>query len=153
MDTYTDLNLVGYLYNICYGGFGFSDEFKKQYNEKYAKGDDKKLRYLDGERTDPDVVALFNELGADVSSGDFADLTIRYFPEEFLKYVDLIEYDGLERVCICKSKVYEALLKNFMEERKKNPELTLDDLEDRYTSTTTKLQRYNEYLKNVGQIN
>jgi hypothetical protein len=146
---YSDLNLVGYLYNGCYGGFGFSDKFKKRIIAKRGPTSHAPKDHFREDRSDPEYIALFNELGAKASSGDFASLKIRYFPEEFLEFVNVHEYDGLETVGISEPEVYAGLLKNFLAERKRNPELTLDDLETRYTATKAKLARYNEYLNNV----
>ncbi len=148
---YSDLNLVGYLYNTCHGGFEFSEEFKKRMNDKRVAAGLQPLKYFRDERTDPEYIALFKELGARASSGYCARLAIRYFPEEFLQFVVIDEYDGRESVAICQAEVYEALLKGFMEERARGDALTLEDLDARYIATKGKLERYAEYKRNKAE--
>jgi hypothetical protein len=154
---YADLNLVGYLYNTCHGGFEFSEEFKKRMNDKRVAAGLQPLKYFREERVDPEYIALFKELGARASSGYCARLAIAYFPEEFLEFVVIDEYDGRESVAICQAEVYEALLKRFMEERahgkleQEGEQVTLEDLDARYIATKAKLERYAEYKRNKAE--
>ena len=78
------------LYNAKYGGFSFSDafvdEFKKRHPEKKCKNG----------RTDPDVIALFEEMGSERSSGRCANLQIEEIPDDVEFEID--EYDGMETV-------------------------------------------------------
>ena len=146
MDAFSDLNLVGYLYNSCYGGFGFSEEFQTKLNERRVAAGKEPIEYFREERTDPMYIELFNELGSKRSSDWAARLTMRYFPEAFLKYVLVNEYDGRESPSIVYSEIYEDLMKGFFSEREKNPELTLEELEQRYKTMNAMIARYKEYL-------
>lgn len=143
---YDDLDFVGYLYNACYGGFSFSSMFVHRMNERLkAAGSEKKFSEYTNDRTDPMAIELFQELGADVSSGRFAALRIAWVPREFLEYVDLHEYDGVESVRILFDEMDSLLLKNFLSDWNRNPSLTVEDLNDRYLTMREKVVRYKEY--------
>ena len=104
--------MVGIVYNGCYGGFSLSTEAEKMYIElkgftpvkresKYswdqgylAEGWDD---YYDRDipRNDPDLVKVVEKLGSK-ASGDCADLRVEYLPKGTLYRIK--EYDGLETV-------------------------------------------------------
>lgn len=149
MEEYKDLNLVGYLYNKCYGGFTFSDAFLKRLNKCRREEGLEPIPAYRKERTDPMVITLFQEMGREASSGPCSNLKIFWVPDEFLRFVYCDEYDGKESVSVVKSEVYADLLENFLKERETKPELTLDDLEARYHTVKAKLARYDEFLKKV----
>jgi hypothetical protein len=79
------------LYNAKYGGFSFSDAFLDEFKKRHPE------KKWSVERTDPDVIALFEELGCDKSSGYCADLRIEEIPDDVEFEID--EYDGMETVC------------------------------------------------------
>ena len=149
METYADLNLVGYLYNICYGGFSFSQKFVEEINEERKRVGSKLLKAYSDERTEPDVISLFQKVGSEYASGRNANLAMYWVPEEFLGYVDLHEYDGSEHVEVSSSEIYTDLLKQFLSDWKRDPSLTVEDLNRRYADTTGKINRYKEFLENV----
>jgi hypothetical protein len=150
---YDDLDLIGYLYNACYGGFSFSEEFVRRMNEKrVAAGmetetDTWKFTEYSNERVDPMVIELYQELGSEASSGYYSQIHITWIPREFLKYVDVHDYDGTESVRVDFKDLDSDLLKNFLEEWKANPTLTVEDLNQRYTVAKEKVARYKEYQK------
>lgn len=82
------------LYNTCYGGFSFSDEFivelNRRFPEKRAEAHAFELR------TDPEAIALFEELGPVRSSGPHSSLKIRNIPDGMDWDID--EYDGKESI-------------------------------------------------------
>ena len=81
------------LYNARHGGFGFSDAFVDEFKKRHPEKD---LNKWSVERSDPDTIALFEEMGSDKSSGYCADLRIEEIPDDVELEID--EYDGLETV-------------------------------------------------------
>jgi hypothetical protein len=153
---YADLDLVGYLYNACYGGFGFSEAFLERLNERRVQAGlepvDRHYAFCVSnkkDRADPIVVQLFEEMGSKASSGDYGRIHIRKIPRRFLDYVETNEYDGKESVWLDNNKIYAGLLKDFAEEFRADPTLTAAELEQRYAMTEATLARYNQYLTNV----
>jgi hypothetical protein len=80
------------LINNCYGGFGYSDEFVKEFYKR--KGIEPQEYHEDMTVDNPEVIALFEELGSEFASGSFAQLKIVEIPDG-LKF-DVGEYDGQE---------------------------------------------------------
>jgi hypothetical protein len=103
------------LYNDCYGGFDFSDEFKKEYTKRTGKeiqdtwGPNKTLRM------DPVIVALVEEKGTEWSSASHAVLAIRRIPAIFASYWDIHEYDGNETIHVDVNAALADCLETFME--------------------------------------
>lgn len=88
---------VGILYNTCYGGFGFSDEFALELGERIGEAIGhayKHHRYRDH----PEAVKLFEEKGSEWSSGSYSKLAIEYIPAILKDYYHIPEYDGKEDV-------------------------------------------------------
>lgn len=107
--------------NRCFGGFGLSDKAVKRYGEikglnlvkipyKYENGesasfgtwyrdgiedDDHFFSTYDFERTDPALVQVVEELGAE-ANGDCAKLSIEELPAGTLYRIE--EYDGMEHI-------------------------------------------------------
>jgi len=78
--------------NKCFGGFGISEKALARYNEL---ADIKLETYYGMDRTDPFLVQVVEELGAEAN--DFAaDLKIVEIPDNIEWYVH--EYDGIEAV-------------------------------------------------------
>jgi hypothetical protein len=150
MEAYSDLELVPFLYNTCYGGYGFSREFMTRLNERRAAAGFDQIKYdIDLQRkkyrSDPMITTLYQEMGSEAASGDFAQLTCDWIPKEFLPYVDIHEYDGTESVGVPILEVEADLLRAFLSEWKKNPELDVDDLNQRYETLQGKWKRYTQY--------
>ena len=108
------------LYNACYGGFNFSQEFVEEFNKRHPD----KTRKLDRwhvERSDPDVIALFEEKGPEWSSGRCSNLDVEEIPDDVEYHVD--EYDGLETVTwdIPKDEIIKDLM-DILKGRKKEDE-------------------------------
>jgi len=85
------------LINTSYGGFGYSDQFIVEYYKRigiepgeYPEDDE----YMS--RDNPDVIALFEELGSEFASGEYAQLTVVEVLDG-LGY-DIEEYDGAEYI-------------------------------------------------------
>lgn len=153
---YADLDLVGYLYNACYGGFGFSKAFVERLNERRVQVGLEPVKehyapYTSNvkARTDPMAVQLFEEMGSKAASGSYSRIHIRKIPRRFLDYVETNEYDGEESVWLDTNQIYKRLLNDFVEEFRADPTLTAAELERRYALTEATLARYNQYLANV----
>ena len=102
------------LVNRCYGGFGFSDQFyealgwvvkeKGSFFKYYEPTEEWKERYPQEStyyddrdiRTNPEVIALFEEKGSEWSSGGFAKLDLVEIPDDIRYEID--EYDGIETI-------------------------------------------------------
>ncbi len=156
-DDYADLDLVGYLYNACYGGFGFSKTFIERLNERRAQAglepvEEHYAPYASNVkgRTDPIAVQLFEEMGSKASSDSYSRIHIRKFPREFLKYVETSEYDGKESVYLDRSQIHTDLLKGFVKEFRADGSTPACELERRYAMTEAKLSRYEQYLTSVS---
>ena len=110
--------MIKILYNNCYGGFNFSDEFVAEY--KRRKGEDigarGRLYYngLDSMRCDPVVVAIFEEFGSERSSGPTAALELYEIPAIFARYWEIDEYDGDETVRVNINDAYADVLHAYM---------------------------------------
>jgi hypothetical protein len=97
------------LYNTCYGGFNFSNEFTEEFNNRNTE----RLTPLETrheERTDPSVIALFEEKGSEWSSGRHSKLDIIEIPDDVEFTVE--EYDGIETISwsIPKDEIIKDLL-------------------------------------------
>lgn len=91
------MDTIGILYNTCYGGFGFSDEFALELGERIGEAIGhayKHYRYRDH----PEAVKLFLEKGTEWSSGTCAKLNIEYIPASMKDYHVVSEYDGKEGI-------------------------------------------------------
>jgi hypothetical protein len=100
------------LINVCYGGFGISNEAIELWAKKKNIALTKRTTeygdydyYTDGDeiisgcfidRDDPALIEVFEELGSARTSGDHSDLTLVELPDN-CKY-DLTEYDGWESI-------------------------------------------------------
>jgi len=100
------------LINVCYGGYGISDEaielwakkknmvLKKEYLEyggyEYYMSDDKIISGYDIDRDDPTLIEVFEELGPGRTSGQYSNLKLIELPDN-CEY-DLTEYDGWESI-------------------------------------------------------
>ena len=91
------------LYNDCYGGFNFSNEFMTDYEERTGKKISEN-RYIgsssDSIRIDPVAIAIFEEHGSEWCSGIKSRLEVRKIPAAFMKYWEIEEYDGNEYVVV-----------------------------------------------------
>jgi hypothetical protein len=97
------------LHNVCYGGFGFSDEF-----EAYLKSVNYDIENRWGRkfRSDPTLIAHVEAFGIERAAGEYAKLSIAIIPEFHTWYIN--EYDGIESV-ICEfpwEQLARALLNN-----------------------------------------
>jgi len=105
-------NKMKLLINVCYGGFGISNEAIELWAKKKNIALTKRTTeygdydyYTDGDeiisgcfidRDDPALIEVFEELGSARTSGDHSDLTLVELPDN-CKY-DLTEYDGWESI-------------------------------------------------------
>ena len=97
------------LHNVCYGGFGFSDEFKAYLKSvNYDIENRRGLKF----RSDPTLIAHVEAFGIERAAGKYAKLSIATVPD--FHTVRWAEYDGIESV-ICEfpwERVARALLNN-----------------------------------------
>lgn len=108
------------IYNTCYGGFNFSNEFVEEFNNRNTE----RATHLETrheERTDPSVIALFEEKGSEWSSGRHSKLDIMNIPDDVEFTVE--EYDGIETITwsIPKDEIIKDLL-DIIKGRKKEEE-------------------------------
>jgi hypothetical protein len=81
------------LYNGCYGGWGLSDKAKELYILRKVKDPIYYLR----RRSDPTLIQIYNELGADFDS-KYSKTVTEKIPKKYENYYYITEYDGLETV-------------------------------------------------------
>ena len=96
--------LIEYMYNAKYGGFEFSDDFIKEYKERYGKS-----FTHPAVRSDQNAIALFKERGqwdsclSRVIDGEerlMCSIALAKIPTMYLDFVKIHEYDGIESLSI-----------------------------------------------------
>lgn len=109
------------LYNACYGGFNFSKQFVEEFNARHPDRPKKLETWYEGERTDPGIIALFEEKGSVWSSGAYAKLDVEEIPDDVEFHIR--EYDGMEGVAwsIPKDEIIQDLM-DIIKGRKKEEE-------------------------------
>ena len=88
---------VEILYNRCFGGFGFSPEAVSEYHKRKAV--DPPFDQYEIERHDGVMIQIVKELGPK-ANGYCAKLAIQRVPAQFVRYYEIVEYDGSESVQI-----------------------------------------------------
>ena len=87
--------------NVCYGGFSVSREVY----ERLGKDWDGYGYKFDNARTNPDLIAVIEEIGSERGSGFCANLKVIDIPEEATDW-ELSEYDGAEEIlCVIGGKI------------------------------------------------
>jgi hypothetical protein len=100
------------LINVCYGGYGLSNEALELWAKKKNLTLTKKTTeygdydyYVDGDtiisgydidRDDPTIIEVFEELGSERTSGNHSELSLVELPDG-CEY-DITEYDGWESI-------------------------------------------------------
>lgn len=102
------------LINKCYGGFSFSYDFMKLFQEKHPEYfTDKHKPYYFFEamshRYNPDVIQMFQEKGSKWCSGQYSNLVLKEIPDNVSDYVYVGEYDGYESLNIDWKKAFYRL--------------------------------------------
>lgn len=115
------MSTIKVIYNDCYGGFAFSEEFLAAFKERTGRTLDihKELLHLgpNSIRCNADAIALLEEKGAEWSSGTNSYLAIREFPAVFANYWEIDEYDGNETVRVAVAEALADVLDTYMETR------------------------------------
>lgn len=152
-EDFSELDLVGFIYNEKYGGFCYSEKFIERLNEKRVEkglekivGSPYELSFKKSLRFDPISIEVFNELGREESSGSASTLNIKWFPKVFIKFVRIDEYDGEETLFMDTNKIYSHMLENFFEREDSN-ENSFQDLKSKYFETKRLLSKYFDYRK------
>ena len=81
--------------NVCYGGFGLSDEAELLYLELTGNEDGKVYDY-ELKRDDPQLVEVVEQLGKH-SWGEYAKLRVVEIPDDNVAWL-IHNYDGMEHV-------------------------------------------------------
>lgn len=114
------MSAIPVLYNNCYGGFCFSDEFEAEYTRRTGRpiNTEKRLFRLCGPesiRCDPVAVTIFREMGSEWSSGRNAAIELTEVHPIFEHYWTIEESEGDEFVRVCVSDALADILDDFME--------------------------------------
>ena len=110
------------LYNRCYGGWGMSDKAKELYTLRKTKDSTDYLRT----RSNPTLIQIYNELGADFDS-KYSKTKTEKIPKKYENYYYITEYDGLETVEIDYSKYELDYLKKNIKSILENNTLDNDE--------------------------
>jgi hypothetical protein len=92
------------MYNACFGGFGFSKEAIRLYNQRYAESPEILMQTSletgwDISRTDPVMIQVVRELGPRANSLH-SRIRLEEIPSQYANYYSITEYDGNETVHI-----------------------------------------------------
>lgn len=124
--------MIDFLYNNCYGGFGFSKEFEEEFSKRFPeKKDILKTIWNNKIRYDKDVVSLWKEMG-DSANDSYSKIQSKLIPEACIEFVDIKEYDGMESVRIDWNCAYTRICHNLVEAIKNRHDITqiLHDYDD-----------------------
>jgi len=123
--------MVKILYNDCYGGgFQFSPAFIAEITRRTGGKVDaadswRLLAGADSLRCNPVVVALFEEKGAEWSSGPECSLALRDISDIFAGYWEIEESEGNEYVRILVAEAMADLLQTYMDSARTPADLVL----------------------------
>jgi hypothetical protein len=116
--------MIGVLYNDCYGGFVISKRVIDLYNIK-MKGinpEHENILYNENyylnniKRHDQVLVDVYNQLGNDFNEGDYTNIKVKYIKKKYENCYYISEYDGLESVLIDINKYKLETIKNIVED-------------------------------------
>jgi hypothetical protein len=97
----SDEEIVGVLYNTCYGGFNMSRKAVELINKKYQEIGKQPINSYDYvSRTDPVILEIYEQLGSDNFSGINSKIQIEYIKKRYINFIKIDEYDGMESVII-----------------------------------------------------
>ena len=87
--------------NVCFGGFSVSKEVYERMDKEW---DDYGYAF-DDNRTNPDLIAVIEELGSERASGSCAKLKVIDIPDNATDW-EISEYDGSEEIlCVIDGKI------------------------------------------------
>lgn len=102
----TEENMIGILYNNCYGGYMPSMKAEELYNQRICKTndngtDDDVVPFYQLDRHDPLIVQIFHELGKEFNDEQQGtNIKLVEIPEKYKNYYEIEEYDGVENVVV-----------------------------------------------------
>ena len=105
------MEVIGVLYNDCYGGFGLT----KHFIEEYTKRTGLVTSSFSIKRTDRVAVEIFNEKGSSWCSRPCSKIEIEYVPAWLEDYIEVNEYDGAETIFIDKHLAIYDKTKEYIE--------------------------------------
>lgn len=153
LQAYADLDLIPFLYNTCYGGYAFTDEFMERLNERrVAAGlepyqSSYSISYGTRHRYDPMITGLFQEMGSVNVCEPYSKIAIEWIPKEFIERAEINEYDGKECVNVNIQEIYSEILKEFLKEWASNGNLRVEELNRRYERVKSMAFRYREFQR------
>lgn len=118
--------------NKCYGGFSFSESFRKEFERAFNKTHAIHFfthfydPYNDENHTNENIESRYDKTliqfientgGLKNCEGSYSKLGFELVPTELVKYIQINEYDGLESITINISRMYKDLLVDIMERR------------------------------------
>lgn len=107
MNIQNNEEMIGVLYNSCYGGFTISEHAIKTYNIKMLEIDsnykpievDTQECYKRVKRHDPIMIEVYNQIGFYFNTG-YSNVKVEYIKKKYEDFYYISEYDGLESVKI-----------------------------------------------------
>jgi hypothetical protein len=79
--------------NVCYGGFGLSEDVMSRYNVLTGKNAE---YHWEIERDDPVLIQVIEKVGLEAAASAYAELKIVEVPDDVKWHIH--EYDGMEHV-------------------------------------------------------
>ncbi len=148
-----DSEYVEVPFNVAYGGFTFSHQFTKEYHHRCKEAGVKPKehivysRYGAEGRTDPLVLEILREKGCAWSSGAYCSMYLYPVPKQYIKYVEISDYDGQESITLNKEKLYKDIIDAFLARSEEDSSLTLQDLKTEIAKYKETMTRYETFLK------
>ena len=113
-------DMIGVLYNDCYGGFSMSKKAIDLYNMKMLElnPDHKNILYNQPlysiNRNDKILIDVYNQLGNDFNGERYTKIKAKYINKKYENCYNITEYDGLEGVEIDVNKYKIETIKNII---------------------------------------
>lgn len=149
-----DSEYVEVPYNDAFGGFGFSHRFTQEYRRRCKAAGVKPKEHVvyshlsTGGRTDPLVLEILREKGRVWSSDSFCSMRFYPVPKQYIKYVEISDYDGQESIGLNREKIYSDSIEAFLARSEEDASLTLQDLKTEIAKYKETMARYNTFLRN-----
>lgn len=140
-------------FNVCYGGFNFSDHFIREYERRCRSREiepqDIAFASTAEQRTDPIILELLNEKGTSWACDSYCSMYLYPVPKKYIECVHISDYDGQESIQFLSNNAYTGMIEGFLKRSEEDHSLTLDDLKKEVTEFKEMLERYIRFKREV----